>query len=148
MSFINIKWVHRYATIFATIVAYRWTHLILINVNLVQQDATIQGLDVTLFYLYMHFLCSVWWAIFIGFADWLHWDPDSRTLPVYSISDCSKTKASRPLSPGSGICCISWSCVVSAGSSTCTTDSCSPGRQAISTRTETYSMYNVHDQIM
>jgi hypothetical protein len=24
------------------IVAYRWTHLILINVNLVQQDATIQ----------------------------------------------------------------------------------------------------------
>jgi hypothetical protein len=30
--------------IFLAIVAYRWTHLILINVNLVQQDATIQDI--------------------------------------------------------------------------------------------------------
>jgi hypothetical protein len=27
------------------VVAYRWTHLILINVNLVQQDATIQDIQ-------------------------------------------------------------------------------------------------------
>jgi hypothetical protein len=67
---------------------------------------------------------------------------------IHSVSDSSKAKASCPLSSGSGICSICKSCVVSTSSSTCTTDSCSSGRQTVPACTETYSMYNSHDEVM
>jgi hypothetical protein len=40
------------------------------------------------------FLCSIWWTIFIGFADLWCWDVESRTPLVDSVSDSSKAKAS------------------------------------------------------
>lgn len=67
---------------------------------------------------------------------------------VHSVSDSSKVKASCPLSSGSRVCSISKSCMVSASSSTCTTDSCSFGRQTVPACAKTYSMYNDHNEIM
>jgi hypothetical protein len=46
-------------------VAYRWTHLILINVNLVQQDATIQdsiGLITSFYSVCYYYYCTHFFA--------------------------------------------------------------------------------------
>lgn len=94
------------------------------------------------------FFCSVWWTIFIGFVEWVHRDPDSRTLLVYSVTATSKAKAGFPLSSRSSVCSISRLCVVSAVRSTVTADSCSSGGQTVPACSQTYSMYNKEDEIV
>jgi hypothetical protein len=93
-------------------------------------------------------LCSIWRTIFIGFAGWLRWDPDSRTLPVYSVSATSKVTAGFPLSSRPGVCSISRLCVVPAGGSTDTADSYSSGGQTVPACSQTYGMYNDQDEIV
>jgi hypothetical protein len=105
-------------------------------------------LSFAFFFKFCIFLCSIWWTIFIGFAGWLHWDPDRRTLLVYSVSATFKVTAGFPLSSRPGVRSINRLCVVPAGSSTDAADPYSSGGQTVPACSQTHSMYNDQDEIV